>query len=215
MQPLTRMIVVALGLLMLGWAPCALAGTTTTVNGRRLTPAEQQAWDEQQRKEWLKHQLPPLKWFELEPGLAEAKSNSKPAAAVFCTKEYKGAATFDSAELRKALTASGAIPIRILPPEPPRVPAESTADDVKKLQEQYNETIKKYKQTLAKYSVTTGPTMVFLTADGDAVGELVIPTDQQVSQALANLPKTIEAFKAAKAKAEAEKAKAEAGKPAK
>ncbi|GEM_PF-2481942 len=204
-----RIAVVSLVALWLGWGSAALAATTVTVNGRKLTPQEQEAWLKRQKEEAEKHQLPPLKWLELEPGLAEAKGGGKPAAVLFCTREYKGAATFEGEALRKALTASGAVTIRVLPPEAPRVHAGATADEVRQLQEQFNATVKNYQATLARYGVTNGPALVFLTSDGEVLGSLVSPGDHDVSKVLANLPKTIEEFKAAKAAAE--KARAGAG----
>jgi hypothetical protein len=145
---------------------------------------------------------PAVKWLELDAGLAAAKSGSKPAVLVFCGKDYKGAATFDTDALVKALTGSGAVAVKVCPPVAPKAPTKATADDIKKLNDNFADAQKKYQDALTKYGVTVNPTVVFLTPDGDEMGLLANPTADQLTQALANLPKTLEAFKAAKAAAQ-------------
>ena len=187
-----------LGLLLAGLAVEARAATTGATPPATATK---------------KPPPPPLKWLELEAGQGEAKGASKPLLVLFVVKDFKGFPNFDDPAVRQAMTDAGVILARVLPPEAPKSARNASVADVKNLQNAYTEAQKKYQDLLAKYNVTVKPTVLFLNADGDPVSMVATPTNEQLIQALANLPRILEAFKAAKARAAAQ-AQPPAAKPA-
>jgi hypothetical protein len=171
---------------------CLVAGSALEAGAATTTPAAPKP-----------AALPALKWAsDLDAGLKQAKTKSQPVLVLFTTKTFKGLPNFDDKDVRKALTDSGAVLVKILPPEAAKPAKGATADDIKKQQDAFADAQTKYKDLCAKYSVTATPTIVFFDADGDAVSTLATPTNDQLVQALNGLAKTIEAFKAAKAKAD-------------
>ena len=143
-----------------------------------------------------------VKWLQLDPGLADAKSRSKPAVLVFMAGNYKGPAIFDDDAPFKALTDSGATPVKVLQPGTLTIPKTATAEKAKKLRDDHDAALKKYQELAAKYGVTAVPTMVFLSPEGDFIWKLANPTEQQVNEVMAGLPKLVGQFMAAKAKAQ-------------
>ncbi len=141
-------------------------------------------------------------------GLAEAKLKSQPLVAVFTTACFDGSPTFKGDLLRTGLKAAKIIPVKVLPPQTPKVPAGTSADDVKKLRASHAEAVKKYTTLARKHGVTKYHTMVFMTPEGEVVTRLVNPNQSQVHRTLVGLDKLLKRLKAAKAKAAAEKAKA-------
>jgi hypothetical protein len=149
--------------------------------------------------------LPELKWYELEPGLAKGKEENKPVVVVFATKAFKGPGTFESNLLRESLAKSAAIPVRVLPPEAPAVPAMATAEERKALDDKYQEALRAYRGIAGKYGASANPTVIFLSPDADVVGTLASPDVNQVNQWLTGLSKAIKDLEQKKAKAAAGK----------
>ena len=138
--------------------------------------------------------LPPLAWYELEPGLARGQKEKKPVVVVFTTRAYRGPGTFDSNVLRDALTRSAAVPVRVLPPEVPTVPAKAGADERKAAEDKYQEAMKKYRELATKYGASANPTLIFLTPGAEALGQLVQPGAPEVGRWLSGLPAAVKAF---------------------
>ncbi len=156
--------------------------------------------------------LPPLKWASLEAGLSKARSGNKPVVVVFTTRKFKGPATLNARMLRKALTGSGAIPVKVLPPKAPRVPAGASREEHKKLVASYQQALKKYRELAGKYGARTNPTMVFLAPGGDVVGRLSGPTNNsRVLSALKALPGRVKALLEKKKREAATKRSGDAG----
>lgn len=143
-----------------------------------------------------------VRWLKLEAGMAKAKSSGKAAVLVFAEKRYKGPATFEGDELFKALTDSGAVPVKLSPPGRLRVPRNADAEKAKKLREAHAAAEKQYQELVAKYRLRGTPAMVFLAPEGDFMWSACNPSAQQVKQIMAGLAKIVEQFKAAKAKAQ-------------
>lgn len=121
---------------------------------------------------------------------------------MFTTACFDGAPTFKGDLLRKKLKAAKVIPVKVLPPQAPKVPAGASADDVKKLKAGHAEAVKKYTKLARKHGVARYQTMVFMTPEGEIVTRLVSPNQSQVHRTLVELDKLIKRFKAAKAAAE-------------
>ena len=139
-----------------------------------------------------------VKFAKYEAGLADAKGKSKPVVLVFADKRYKGPAIFEGDALFKALTDSGAVPVRLSQPVL-RIPKKADDAKRKKLQEQFTADQKQYRELAAKFGVNAMPTVVFLSPEGERMCSLVRPNEAQVRGYLANLGKILEQFKAAKA----------------
>lgn len=138
--------------------------------------------------------LPPISWRQLEPGLSEAKSSNKPAVAVFTVKSFSGVATFDDLALRNYLIKSGAIPIKVLPPEPPIILKGATPDELRAAQESYNAEFKKYQETIQKYGASVNPTVILMASDGDPVCRLSNPAAGELMGAMGALPTMVRGF---------------------
>ncbi len=145
-----------------------------------------------------------VKFVKYEAGLADAKGKSKAVVLVFADKRYKGPAVFEGDELFKALTDSGAVPVRVSQPVL-KIPKKADDAKKKKLQEQFNAEQKQYQELAAKFGVNAVPTVVFLSPEGERMCSLVRPNEAQVRGYLANLGKILEQFKAAKAAAGGQK----------
>jgi hypothetical protein len=163
--------------------------------------------------------MPEMKWTGLESGIAEGKSASKPVIVVFATEGLKSPSTFNRARtpnqvvaLRQALTASGAITTRVLPPKPPRNTRGMSSDEIKAARESYNAAVKEYRETARKYGVSMYPTMVFLAPEGDVMGRLFSPDARTIHRTLKALPRAIAEHRKKKAREAAAKAKIEAAK---
>jgi hypothetical protein len=148
---------------------------------------------------------PPIKWRELEPGLEEAKTSKKPGVVVFCPYGYKGDATFEGNSLRKVMHASKAIPIKVQTPKVPRVLPGASAEEIKQIRDAYTEALKAFQEVCKEYGVSSMPTMVFVTDEGDRFSMLFNPKANQIMRAIPCLDEGMKQFKEAKAKAEAEK----------
>jgi hypothetical protein len=143
--------------------------------------------------------LPPLAWESLDSGLEKAKSAGKPLIVVFTTKDFRGPGTFEDRALRDALTGSGAVIARVLPPEQPAVPAGASAEQVRDLQDGYAQALAKYQDVARKYEVAgVNPTQVFLSPQGEKLTMLAAPSQPDVKQQLLTLPKLVEWHKANK-----------------
>jgi len=152
--------------------------------------------------------LPPMKWESLEAGLAKAKSSNKPAIVVFTTSNFKGPGTFESWPLRNALTKSGAIPIRVLPPVAPVLAPNASADEINRVQKSYAEALKKYQETARQYGVAEiHPVVAFVEPNGAVLWTLRGPGHDDMLKHTAGLPQGVREYEAMIAR---EKAKAAA-----
>jgi hypothetical protein len=155
-----------------------------------------------------------VNWVKnVDTALTKAKGGDKGIILVFTVAKYKGPAVFQGKGLLKALNDSGATAVKIVPPPRLRIPKKATAEQRKKRQEAHAAKVKKHQELVTKYAVTATPKMVFLSPEGDAMWQLIRPTAPQVKQVLANLPKIIEQYKAAKAKAQGKEPPKEQPKP--
>jgi len=139
-------------------------------------------------------QLAPIDWRELEPGLSEAKSQNKPAVAVFTMKGFQGPAAFDEPGLRSCLTSSGAIPIRVLPPEQPVLPGNATPEVVKATRESYEAACKKYRELAEKLGVSVNPTVLLFAPEGEPSCRLAAPSSGELLGAMGVLPTLVSGF---------------------
>jgi hypothetical protein len=145
--------------------------------------------------------LPALDWYELDPGLAKGKEEKRPVVVVFTTKTFRGPGTFDANALRDSLAKSAAVPVRVLPPEAPVIPAKATDEEKKALNDKYQEALKQYRELALKYGASANPTIIFLTPDAEVLGLLAAPEGREVNQWLLGLTKAVKDFGERKAKA--------------
>jgi hypothetical protein len=161
--------------------------------------------------------LPPVKWQGLNGALSRARSRNKPVLLVFATEKLKSAATFNRAgspaqvaEVRKQLGKSGAIPVKVLPPKPPKTVRGMSADEIKLARKAYREACRKYRETARKYGASMYPTVVFLAPGGDVLGRVFNPSARTLHASLKALPAAVRAHREKKAREAAAKAKKEA-----
>ncbi len=187
-----------------GRCPCHKGGRSSSRGGTRGTV-----------------KLKPVAWKSLSSALSSAKSSDKAVVLVFATEGLRSAATFNRASstkhaeaTRKALSESGALPVKYLPPKVPSTRGMD-GDSARAALKTYQEAMKKYRATAKKYGATLYPTMVFLAPEGDVMGRLYCPNAQTVHQTLKALPAAIKHHRERKAKLAAAKAKQEAATAAK
>jgi hypothetical protein len=114
--------------------------------------------------------------------------------------------TFEPNSLRKVMHASKAVPIRVQTPKVPQAPPRASAEEIEQIRAAYTEALKQFQEVCKEYSVTSMPTMVFVTDEGDRFSMLFNPSANQILGAIPRLDEYMKQFKEAKAKAEAEKA---------
>jgi len=145
--------------------------------------------------------LPALTWYTLEEGMSKGKDEKKPVIVVFTTRDFRGPGTFDNVTLRAALAKCEAVPVRVLPPVAPVIPAKAAPEEQKALQDKYQAALKDYSAVARKYDASLNPTMIFLAPGGEALGSICQPDASTVNQWLLGLPKALKALEDAKAKA--------------
>ena len=153
--------------------------------------------------------LPKIKWKSLNGALG----SNKPVVVIFTIKGLKSAATFNRAgtpeqvkALRRELSKSGAVPVKLLPPEVPNV--RGMGDESRRLAlKRHAAAMKKYRDAARKYGATAYPTMVFLAPGGDLMARLYSPSASAVHQTLQALPAAVVAHRKKKAAQAAAKAK--------
>jgi hypothetical protein len=137
-------------------------------------------------------------WEYLEPGLAKAAKEKRPAAIVFTTKGYRGPADFGSEDLREALAKSKAVAIKVLPPEMLPLPANAKPEEVRAEQDAHEKAMARYREAARKYGVAgVDPTLVFVKPDGTVSSPLAAPDAAALKRALEALPGALAGNKAA------------------
>ncbi|HOX06512.1 MAG TPA: hypothetical protein PK280_08935 [Planctomycetota bacterium] len=113
---------------------------------------------------------PPIKWHETLAGaLAEAGKVDKPIMLVLAGGDRERHEWFYGFHAREVVNASGVVAARVLPPAEVSIPRDAKpelVDAYRKLRERMTQ---EYNAMAAKYNVTSLPTILFLSPDGEHV----------------------------------------------
>jgi thioredoxin-related protein len=112
----------------------------------------------------------PIKWCEtLTDGVAEATRRDRPLVVVFPEATVNRHEWFNEGYSQLFVNSSDVVCVRMLPPQIPNIPATATPEQRRLINEAVAKLQKEYNDLVAKYGVTTLPTIVFASPDGDTV----------------------------------------------
>lgn len=145
----------------------------------------------------------PVDWMTDAEAAFKLAAEEKRALLILVTTEDTERSTqscrFGPNPTRKAVRESKVVPLKLLPPMALDT-AGLTPEEVKKRQEAFQDTKKRYEELLKRYAVTTAPTLIYAAPDGAKLQLQNAPSDEDIRSMLSRLPDLVKIHQEAVAK---------------